>query len=284
VPLSLIHVSDTASDKVPNTSATAASMQADLNGMAVLDACTQIRKRLDDFSKTLPEEPKNWKDLVWKAYEHRIDLSAHGFYGEEYGYDFKNHVGKVFSYYTYGAACSEVEVDTLTGEHSVLRADVVMDLGKSLNPALDIGQIEGAFVQGMGWSTYEQIVYDHKGLLFSRGPGTYKVPGPGDVPEEFNVALLKESCNPYAVHSSKGVGEPPLYLGQVVFWAIHEAVKAAREDNGITGYFQMTLPATVERIRLACRDQFTDPPGISHEPTCWIEEYPATPDNLVPSK
>jgi len=283
VPLGIIHVSDTTTDKVPNTSATAASMQADLNGMAVLDACTQIRKRLDDFIKTLPEEPKDWKDLVWKAYEHRIDMSAHGFYGAEYGWDFKKRVGKVFSYYTFGAACSEVEVDTLTGEHTVLRSDVVMDLGKSLNPALDIGQIEGAFVQGMGWSTYEQIVYDHKGQLFSRGPGTYKVPGPGDVPMEFNVALLKDSCNPYAVHSSKGVGEPPLYLGQAVFWAIHEAVKAARADNGITGYYQMTLPATVERIRLACRDQFTDPPGISHEPTCWIEEYPQTPDNLVPS-
>lgn len=284
IPLSLVHVSDTTTDKVPNTSATAASMQADLNGMAVLDACTQIRQRLDAFAQTLPAPPASWQALVHEAYNHRIDMSAHGFYGAEYGYDFKNHVGKVFAYYTYGAACSEVEVDTLTGEHTVLRADVVMDLGKSLNPALDIGQIEGAFVQGMGWATFEQIVYDHRGQLFSRGPGTYKVPGPGDVPAVFNVALLKDSCNPYAVHSSKGVGEPPLYLGQVVFWAIHEAVRAARADNGITGYYQMTLPATVERIRLACRDQFTDPPGISHEPTCWIEEYPCTPDILLPKE
>ena len=284
VPLRLVHVSDTATDKVPNTSATAASMQADLNGMAVLDACTQIRARLDAFARTLPAPPASWEALVAAAYNHRIDLSAHGFYGAEYGYDFKRHVGKVFAYYTFGAACSEVEVDTLTGEHAVLRADVVMDLGKSLNPALDIGQIEGAFVQGMGWATTEQIVYDHRGQLFSRGPGTYKVPGPGDVPAVLNVALLKDSCNPYAVHSSKGVGEPPLYLGQAVFWAIHEAVRAARADSGINGYLQMTLPATVERIRLACRDQFTDPPGISQEPTCWIHEYPQTPDVLVLKK
>jgi len=173
-------------------------------------------------------------------------------------------------------------VDTLTGEHRLLRSDVVMDLGKSLNPALDIGQVEGAFLQGVGWSTMEQLVVFENGSLYTRGPGTYKIPGPGDVPLEFHVSLLRGSSNPFAIHSSKGVGEPPLFLGTSAFFAIKEAIASARADAHIDGYFQMTLPATCERIRMACRDAFTGPPGIQGQPGCFLEEYPPTRDVLQP--
>jgi xanthine dehydrogenase/oxidase len=282
IPVDLVRVGDTSTDKVPNTSATAASVQADLNGMAVLDACTQIRTRLDKFTATLTSPPE-WKELVHMAYEARVDLSAHGFFAAEYGYNWKTNEGKVFAYYTYGAACSEVEVDVLTGEHVVLRSDVVMDLGQSMNPAIDVGQVEGAFVQGIGWCTTEQIVvFSGSGSQFTKGPGTYKVPGPGDVPFDFRVRLLSDSHNPFAVHSSKGVGEPPFYLGTSVFFAIKDAVASARADVGIQGFFQLSLPATVERIRMACRDAFTDPPGISGLAGCFVEEYPATEDILIP--
>lgn len=285
IPLSLVRVGDTSTETVANTSATAASVQADLNGMAVLNACTQIRTRLDEFAKaTLPEGIKTpWKELVHEAYEHRIDLSAHGFYEAEFGFNFKTLQGRVFAYYTYGAACSEVDVDVLTGEHTILRSDIVMDVGTSLNPALDVGQVEGAFLQGVGWCTTEQIVpFRGSGALYTRGPGTYKVPGPGDVPTDFRVSLLKNSKNPFAVFSSKGLGEPPLYLGISVMFAIKDAVRSARKDAGIDGYFQMTLPATCERIRLACRDALTETKGPRNEPGCFIEEYPNTPDILAP--
>ena len=146
---------------------------------------------------------------------------------------------------------------------------------------MDVGQVEGALMQGIGYATFERILYDNKGRLGCPGPGKYKVPGPGDVPEHMHISLLKEAENPFAVHSSKGVGEPPLYLGHAVYWALHEAVKAARKDEQIGGYLQMTLPATVERLRVACRDCFTDPYGIERAPGCWIEEYPPPPDTLV---
>lgn len=283
IPLELVRVGDTSTETVANTSATAASVQADLNGMAVLNACTQIRERLDAFAEKLPAgKATPWKELVHEAYEHRVDLSAHGFYEAEYGFNFKTQEGRVFAYYTYGAACSEVDVDVLTGEHTVLRTDIVMDVGTSLNPALDVGQVEGAFLQGMGWCTTEQIVAFRNGALYTRGPGTYKVPGPGDVPQDFRISLLKKSKNPFAVYSSKGLGEPPLYLGVSVMFAIKDAVRSARKDAGIDGYYQMSLPATCERIRLACRDALTETKGPKNEPGCFVEEYPNTPDILAP--
>jgi xanthine dehydrogenase/oxidase len=163
-------------------------------------------------------------------------------------------------------ACSLVEIDVLSGNHKTLRADVIVDVGSSINPSIDIGQIEGAFVQGMGWSTIEEVIYaddDHtwiqpRGRLFTTGPGTYKIPAFNDVPETFNVTLLDQVDNPFAVHSSKAIGEPPFFLGAAVFYAIKDAVAAARRDNyagGDTSYFEMRMPATSERIRMYALDE-----------------------------
>ncbi len=158
-----------------------------------------------------------------------------------------------------------MEVDTLTGNHRTLCADVLLDVGSSINPMLDIGQIEGAFTQGMGWSTMEEVVYgddDHAwirpaGRTFTTGPGTYKIPSFNDVPETFNVSLMENVDNPFAVHSGKAIGEPPFFLGSSVFYAIKDAVRAARKQNtGVDAYFEMRLPATSERIRMYCADQF----------------------------
>jgi xanthine dehydrogenase/oxidase len=156
-----------------------------------------------------------------------------------------------------------VEIDVLSGNHKTLRADVIVDVGSSINPSIDIGQIEGAFVQGMGWSTIEEVIYaddDHtwiqpRGRLFTTGPGTYKIPAFNDVPETFNVTLLDQVDNPFAVHSSKAIGEPPFFLGAAVFYAIKDAVAAARQDNGDTSYFEMRMPATSERIRMYALDE-----------------------------
>jgi xanthine dehydrogenase/oxidase len=135
----------------------------------------------------------------------------------------------MFSYFTYGAACTEVEVDVLTGDHVIRRADVVMDIGTPINPAIDVGQIEGAFAQGVGWCTLEEpLVSPTTGFMFTRGPGAYKIPGFRDVPEDFRVRIVKGSRNVRAVHSSKAVGEPPLFMGASAFFAIKKAVEYAR--------------------------------------------------------
>jgi xanthine dehydrogenase/oxidase len=160
-----------------------------------------------------------------------------------------------------------VEIDTLTGDHRALRADVIIDVGSSINPAIDIGQVEGAFVQGLGWSTMEEVVYaddDHtwirpRGKVFTTGPGTYKIPAFNDVPEIFNVCIQDKVDNPFAVHSSKAIGEPPFYLGSTVYFAIKDAVRAARKQNlGKDEYFEFRMPATSERIRMYCADSIAN--------------------------
>lgn len=212
----------------------------------------------------------DFKQAVAAAYFDRIDLSAHGFYkASSTGWDFKqamsdpSYKSTPFSYFTYGTACSEVEIDVLTGDMRVMRADILMDLGNSLNPAIDIGQVEGAFVQGLGWCTNEEVIYacdefpwvrPGAGACFTRGPGTYKIPAFNDVPIDFRITLLKDNANPTAIHSSRAVGEPPLFLGATAFWATHDAVTAAREDAGLTGHFNAQSPLTAERIRMACGD------------------------------
>ncbi|EZA48988.1 Xanthine dehydrogenase [Ooceraea biroi] len=251
-----IYITETATDKVPNTSATAASCGSDLNGMAIMNACKEIMKRLQPIIDRNPEG--KWEDWIREAYFQRISLSATGFYRTpEIGYSFETNSGNPFNYFTYGVACTEVEVDCLTGDHQVLRSDIVMDLGESLNPAIDIGQVEGAFVQGYGLFTLEEMVYSPTGILFSRGPGVYKLPGFTDIPQEFNVSLLKGASNPRAVYSSKAVGEPPLFLASSAFFAIKEAIKAARKDINIHGHFRLDAPATAARIRNACVDNLT---------------------------
>ncbi|KAG7188931.1 hypothetical protein KM043_008532 [Ampulex compressa] len=248
-----IHIVETSTDKVPNTSATAASAGSDLNGMAVMYACQKIMGNLKPVIESKPDG--TWEEWIKSAYFQRIGLSATGFYQTpDIGYSFDTNSGMAFNYFTYGAACTEVEIDCLTGDHQVLRTDIVMDLGESLNPAIDIGQVEGGFVQGYGLFTLEEMVYSPTGMVFSRGPGVYKLPGFADIPQEFNVSLLKGSSNPRAVYSSKAVGEPPLFLASSAFFAIREAVKAARKDMNMEGYFRLDAPATAARIRTACLD------------------------------
>ncbi|XP_076656021.1 xanthine dehydrogenase rosy [Halictus rubicundus] len=253
-----IHIMETATDKVPNTSPTAASASSDLNGMAVMYACEEIMKRLKPVIDKNPTGP--WEKWISAAYLERISLSTTGFYKTpDIGYSFQTNSGNPFNYFTYGVACSEVEIDCLTGDHQVLRTDIVMDLGESLNPAIDIGQVEGGFVQGYGLFTLEEMVFLRNGALFSRGPGAYKLPGFTDIPEVFNVSLLKSASNPRAVYSSKAVGEPPLFLASSVFFAIKEAIKSARREAGLdNGYFRFDSPATAANIRLACIDEITD--------------------------
>merc|ERR1712137_338372 len=257
VPVENVHISETSTDKVPNTSPTAASVQSDLNGMAVKIACEKITERLKPLREKYPDY--SWQKLVSTAYFDRIDLSAHGFYATpNVGYNFADASGSPFNYFVWGAACSEVEIDVLTGDYYVRRTDIVMDLGESLNPAIDIGQIEGAFVQGLGWCTLEEIVWFDNGVQFTKGPGTYKIPSFNDVPVDFRVTLLKDSANKKAIHSSKGVGEPPFFLGASVLFAIKQACRSARLDANLPDeFFSLQAPATAERIRLACADSFT---------------------------
>ncbi|KAJ3256861.1 hypothetical protein HK103_005105 [Boothiomyces macroporosus] len=256
VPIEKVFLSETRTDLVPNTSATAASVSSDINGMAVKNACEQILNRLKPIQEQHPEF--TWEQVVKAAYMDRINLSANGFYKTpDLSYDWASNTGRMFSYFTYGACCAEVELDTLTGDHIVQRADVIMDIGRPINPAIDVGQIEGAFVQGMGWSTIEEPLYSPTtGFLLTRGPGLYKIPGFKDIPVVFNVTVMDGVRNTRAIHSSKAVGEPPLFLGAAVMFALREAIKAARAEQGIGGYFRLDSPATSERLRLSCVDEF----------------------------
>ncbi|XP_063994922.1 xanthine dehydrogenase-like [Diachasmimorpha longicaudata] len=251
-----IHISETATDKVPNTSATAASISSDLNGMAVLNACNTIMERIKHIIDSSPEG--SWEEWISKAYFERISLSATGYYRTpDVGYDFETNSGIPYNYFSYGVACSEVEVDCLTGDHQVLRTDIVMDVGDSLNPAIDIGQVEGAFTQGLGLYTLEELMYSPDGTMYTCGPGSYKLPGFNDIPREFNVSLLRDAPNPRAIYSSKAVGEPPLFLAASVFFAIKNAIQDARRDGKATCKFRLDSPATSARIRTACVDEFT---------------------------
>jgi xanthine dehydrogenase/oxidase len=164
--------------------------------------------------------------------------------------------GSPFNYFVSGSACSEVEVDCLTGEYQIHRTDIVMDVGKSLNPAIDLGQIEGAFMQGVGLFTLEEMVYDDFGNLLTNGTSTYKIPTALDIPLEFNVSFLTGSSNPRAIYSSKSVGEPPLILANSVYFAIKDAVRVYRKQIGLDTKFKMDSPATVEKVLDACNDVY----------------------------
>ncbi|KAG7364579.1 xanthine oxidase [Nitzschia inconspicua] len=279
IPIERVYVNDTSTDKVANTIASAASMSTDLYGMCTLDACRQIMGRLKPYREKLGPDA-SLADIAHAAHFDRVDLSAHGFYApdssmcnfnmaKEKPDDFpldkpeNSWKGRPFNYFTQGVAYAEVEIDVLTGNHRTLRADVVVDVGSSINPAIDIGQIEGAFFQGMGWSTIEEIIYsddDHtwfgkRSNLFTQGPGTYKIPAFNDHPEVFNVSLLEDVDNPLAVHSSKAIGEPPFFLGSSVFYAIKDAVGHARKEvMGKDSYFEFRMPGTSERIRMQTND------------------------------
>jgi xanthine dehydrogenase large subunit len=258
-----IRVSATSTAKVPNTSPTAASSGSDLNGMAALNAAEQIKVRMtavaaqhfkvgeDEISFAANRvyarnRSISFPELAQMSWENRVSLSAAGYYKTpKIHWDFETGTGRPFYYFVYAAAAAEVVIDTLTGEMRCLRAELLEDCGKSLNPAIDLGQIEGAFVQGMGWLTSEELWWDEKGRLKTHGPSTYKIPGSRDVPPVFNVRILENATNrEETVFRSKAVGEPPLMLAISVWLAIRDAIAA----SGGSGPVEMDAPATPERI------------------------------------
>jgi xanthine dehydrogenase/oxidase len=252
-----VFISETATNTVANTSSTAASASSDLNGYAIWNACKQLNERLAPYrEKYGPDAPMS--KLAHSAYFDRVNLSAQGFYKTpDIGYVWGANTGQMFFYFTQGVSAAEVEIDTLTGDWTCLRADVKMDVGRSINPSVDYGQIEGAFVQGQGlFTTEEPLWLRHNGQMFTRGPGAYKIPGFRDVPQEFNVSILKdvEWENLRTIQRSRGVGEPPLFMASCVFFAIRDALKAARKQWGVEDVLQLWSPATVERIRTNCGD------------------------------
>jgi len=261
----------TASDtsKVPNASATAASAGTDLNGRAAQFAARHVRDNLAAFVCGLdgvgagavrfeggqvitPKTSRKFEDVVGMAYANRIQLWSDGFYRTpKIHYDKTTLTGRPFYYFAYGAACTEVAIDTLTGESKVLKVDILHDVGRSINPAIDIGQIEGGFVQGMGWLTTEQLVWNDKGTLATHAPSTYKIPTAGDVPEHFKIDLWPEPNREDNVFGSKAVGEPPFMLGISVYEALRDAVARARGDGSAV---QLTAPATAENVLKALGD------------------------------
>ena len=265
----------TASDtsKIPNASATAASAGTDLNGRAAQFAARNVRDNLAQFVCGLdgcgagairfdggqvisPKATRSFEEVVRLAYANRIQLWSDGFYRTpKIHYDKTTLTGRPFYYFAYGAACTEVAIDTLTGESRVLKVDILHDVGRSINPAIDIGQIEGGFVQGMGWLTTEQLVWDDKGYLATHAPSTYKIPSTGDIPEHFRIDLWPEPNREDNVFGSKAVGEPPFMLAI----SVHEALRAAAAAVDPDGREPVPLkaPATAENMlnALAARNQ-----------------------------
>ncbi|MET4127509.1 xanthine dehydrogenase molybdopterin binding subunit [Roseovarius sp. MBR-6] len=262
-----IRITRTTTEKVPNTSATAASSGSDLNGMAALDAVNQIKARLVAFAAekwgVAPDavlfrpnqvhvgaEVLSFDEFIRAAYMARVQLSAAGFYKTpKIHWDRAKGQGRPFYYFAYGAACSEVTIDTLTGEYRVDRTDILHDVGRSLNPALDRGQVEGAFIQGMGWLTTEELWWDKGGRLRTHAPSTYKIPLASDRPRVFNVALADWSENrELTIKRSKAVGEPPFMLGISVFEALSMAVASVADYRECP---RLDAPATPERVLMA---------------------------------
>ena len=275
IPVEYVRVTGTDTQKVPNASATAASSGADINGAAINNACNQLRERLKPVAARLlrcePDavefiagyahakgaDPASgndtrvpWPQVVKHAWLDRVGLSVTGFYmTPDIAYDFQSLQGRAFYYFCYGAAVTEVEIDTRTGEWWLQAVDIVHDVGRSINPAIDKGQIEGAYIQGMGWLTMEECIWDRNGKLLTHGPSTYKIPVAGDIPEHFKVSLFDgENVKP-TPYRSKAVGEPPLMLALSTFFAVRDAVSASA---GHKVPVDLVAPATPERILLAC--------------------------------
>jgi len=277
VPQDNVFISETATNTVANASSTAASASSDLNGYAIWNACQQINERLKPYKEKLGPSA-TMKQLAHAAYFDRVNLSAQGFYKTpDIGYVWGENKGQMFFYFTQGVAAAEVEIDTLTGDWTCRRADIKMDVGRSINPAIDYGQIEGAFVQGQGlFTTEESLWHRASGQIFTKGPGNYKIPGFRDIPQVFNVSLLKDVNweNLRTIQRSRGVGkfdpqplvffgmaaanslpgEPPLFMGSSVFFAIRDALKAARAEFNEHSVLHLQSPATPERIRISCAD------------------------------
>ena len=264
VDIGRIQITATNTDKVPNTSPTAASSGADLNGKAAQNAAQTIKQRLIEFAARhyqvteedvefrngqvrIRDQYVSFDELIQQAYFGQVSLSSTGFYRTpKIYYDRSQARGRPFYYFAYGAACSEVIVDTLTGEYKMLRSDILHDVGASLNPAIDIGQVEGGFVQGMGWLTMEELVWNDKGKLMTSGPASYKVPAVADMPLDLRVKLVENRKNPEdTVFHSKAVGEPPFMLGISVWCAIKDAVASLADYKAQP---KIDAPATPERV------------------------------------
>jgi len=261
IDVSAVKITATDTGKVPNTSATAASSGSDLNGMAVANACDTIRDRIaaclaelhqsrtedvsfQDGQVTVAGETMSFAQAAMTAYQNRVSLSATGFYKTPgLAWDRTKGTGTPFFYFAQGAAVTEVVIDTLTGENRILRTDILHDAGASLNPALDIGQVEGGYVQGAGWLTTEELIWDDKGRLRTHAPSTYKIPACSDRPDVFNVDLWDEPNPAQTIYRSKAVGEPPFMLGISAFLALSDAVGACGPN-----YADLQAPATAEEI------------------------------------
>ena len=264
VSIDAVNITATDTGKVPNTSATAASSGSDLNGMAVAAACDTIRDRMaeavakawdvspsdvqfKDGNVTAPSQSVTFAEAAQIAYVNRVGLSSTGFYKTpDLAWDRIKGEGRPFFYFAHGAAITEVVIDTLTGENRILRTDILHDAGASLNPAIDIGQIEGGYVQGAGWLTTEELVWDGKGNLSTHAPSTYKIPAASDRPQVFNVALWDEPNPEQTIYKSKAVGEPPFMLGISAFLALSNAVAACGPN-----YPDLQAPATAEEVLAA---------------------------------
>jgi xanthine dehydrogenase large subunit len=263
VPIDAVRVSASDTSKVPNASPTAASSGSDLNGMAARDACRKLRERLlpiaaralgcnvedvafRDGKAFAGDRRMPFSEVTRAAYFARVPLSATGFYATpKIHYDRDTLTGRPFFYYAYGAAVSEVAIDTLTGEHRLLAVDILHDVGTSLNPAIDRGQIEGGFLQGWGWLAIEEIWWDAEGRLRTHAPSTYKIPTSRDWPERVRIDLWPEPSREDTIYRSKAVGEPPLMLALSGFHAIRDAIAS------VAGYRlspRLDAPATDERI------------------------------------
>jgi xanthine dehydrogenase large subunit len=267
IDLSYVRVTGTDTQKVPNASATSASSGADINGAAIMNATAQMRARLApvaanmlgckdtevNFANSMAHgggKSVEWTAVAKQAWLDRVGLSVAGFYmTPEIKYDFATLTGHAFYYYCYGASVSEVEIDTRTGEWWLKAVDIVHDAGKSINPAIDKGQIEGGYVQGMGWLTMEECIWDKKGKFLTHGPSTYKIPVAGDIPEHFNVTLFDGSNLKPTPFNSKAVGEPPLMLALSTFFALRDAVSASANHQTVV---HMSAPATPEKILMSC--------------------------------
>ena len=267
VDLDTVKVTATRTDKVPNTSPTAASSGTDINGKAAQNACITIRERLVEFAaehfevvaESIQFENNHvyiadkatltFAELTLLAYQHRISLSSTGYYKTpKIFYDRSKAWGRPFFYFALGASCSEVEIDILTGEYKVLRCDILHDVGQSINPDIDIGQIEGGFVQGMGWLTAEELIWDKTGKLASNSAANYKIPTAHDLPKQWSVKLFDRKNEEQTIYNSKAVGEPPFMLAASVWCAINNAVASLGDYKKNP---ELTMPATPEAVLIA---------------------------------
>ena len=292
VDIDRIQITATSTDEVPNTSPTAASSGADLNGKAAQAAartlkqrlaafaadhfgCAENKVRFDDNQVLAGSRRLSFDALIELAYVNQISLSSTGYYKTpQIYYDRETASGTPFYYYALGAACSEVLIDTLTGEHKVLRVDILHDVGASLNPAIDRGQVEGGFIQGMGWLTTEELVWDPRGRLLTDGPATYKIPAIGDTPVDFRVKLVENRANAKdTVFHSKAVGEPPLMLAISVWSALRDAIASlAPAGTGVA----LDTPATPERVLMAVQGARAASAGHARTPSATMAESPAS--------